>query len=72
MDYQHLDWNQIWRTHHARKMLHERRGPGHWDKRAKDFTRAVARGDYVEQFLDICRRHLFYIIRYLNQLRAPN
>ncbi len=55
MDYQHLDWNQIWRTHHARKMLHERRGPGHWDKRAKDFTRAVARGDYVEQFLDICR-----------------
>ena len=55
MDYQHLDWNQIWRTHHARKMLYERRGPGHWDKRARDFTQAVARGDYVEQFLDICR-----------------
>lgn len=48
------DWNEVWRTHRAQKKLQERRDPTHWDKRADDFTKAVARGDYVDQFLNLC------------------
>lgn len=55
MDYQFPDWNEVWRAHRAHKKLKERRSPKHWDERAKDFTKAVARGDYVDQFLNLCQ-----------------
>lgn len=53
-NYRNFDWNRVWRKHHAQKAMHERRGNTHWDRRARDFARAVIRGDYVEQFLNIC------------------
>jgi len=53
-NYRSFDWNRVWRTHHAQKVMNERTGVKHWDKRAKDFTRAVTRDDYVEQFLNMC------------------
>jgi len=56
-NYQSVDWNRVWRKHHAQKAMHERRGGRNWDKCAKDFTKAVTRGDYVEQFLALCDAH---------------
>lgn len=53
-NYRDFDWNRVWRAHHAQKAMTERHGPNQWDKRAKEFTRAVTRGDYVEQFLELC------------------
>ncbi len=53
-NYRSFDWNRVWRTHHAQKAMNGRTGDNHWDKRAKDFTRAVTKGDYVEQFLSMC------------------
>lgn len=51
--YMQFDWSRIWRAHHAKKALQDRQG-SHWDKRAKDFTRAVTRGDYIDQFMGLC------------------
>lgn len=53
-NYRNFDWNRVWRAHHARKAMNERRSPNHWDRRARDFTKAVTRGDYVEQFMALC------------------
>ncbi|NCD26524.1 MAG: class I SAM-dependent methyltransferase [Deltaproteobacteria bacterium] len=53
-NYRDMDWNGIWRAHHDHKNKKEWSTTNHWDKRAKEFTRAVTRGDYVEQFLELC------------------
>lgn len=51
--YMQFDWGRVWRAHHAKKVLQDRKD-SHWDKRAKDFTRAVTRGDYIDQFMGLC------------------
>ena len=53
-NYRSFDWNRVWRTHHAQKAMNDRGGIKRWDKRATEFTRAATRGDYVEQFLNMC------------------
>jgi len=53
-NYRTVDWNHVWRKLHAQKAMSGRHGAKCWDNRAKDFTRAVARGDYIDQFLNIC------------------
>ena len=55
MSMPNIDWNEVWQgscMHHA-KPKHD--GKKFWDKRAPEFTRAVAAGDYVEQFMALLR-----------------
>lgn len=49
------DWGQVWRDIQSQKRQEYPRTPGHWDKRADEFTRAATKGDYVLQFIDILR-----------------
>ncbi len=55
MSVPNIDWNEVWQdsqAHHARR---RHSGKKFWNKRAPEFTRAVAAGDYVEQFLTLLR-----------------
>ncbi|MGE4504680.1 MAG: FmdE family protein [Desulfovibrionaceae bacterium] len=48
-----LDWNAVWRDSHHAKARARHNNTNFWNKRAKEFTKAVTETDYVVQFLDI-------------------
>lgn len=50
-----IDWNEVWRSIQAKKHENGPRDPKLWDKRAAEFTRAVAGSEYVTQFLHILK-----------------
>lgn len=53
MDIGAIDWNEVWRDIQTRKEQHRLQDSSFWDGRAKDFTRAVTRTDYIKQFIEI-------------------
>lgn len=50
-----VDWNEVWKSIQNCEKHHELRGKQFWDGRAKEFTRAVTKTDYVNQFIDILK-----------------
>lgn len=52
MEFQQVDWNEVWRAGQDTQKA-EKYDPKSWDKRADEFSRAAAVGDYADQFLAI-------------------
>lgn len=48
-----INWNDVWKKIQAEKQAPMGRDPKFWDKRAPEFARHVAAGDYIGQFIQI-------------------
>lgn len=48
-----IDWNTVWEDSHKNKRRQQFDSTAFWNKRAPEFTRAVQKSDYIEQFIEL-------------------